>query len=108
MIKSHIPGSLEYLEDDSDPSYCPIDRLIERYVSEELEYAQFGYLGVDYLILVDSREDDTWVLFTQSRKEPNGELIGSFSSFLDLLDTPIFQDGGTVRTAFIKSDAYIN
>lgn len=99
------------MDDDSDPTYRPIDALIERYVEKQLEYAQFQYKGVDYRIMDNGMDDDSWCICFDPTNHPTGIVIREFSSFLDLLDTPILHDGSTVREAFITisgKDTHIN
>ena len=100
MNDSHTPGSLEYLDDDDNPDFKPIDALILKYVEKELEYAQFKYKGVDYRIIDIDIDDDIWGLCFDPINHLTGILIHEFNSFLELLDTPILHDGATIREAF--------
>lgn len=99
--KSHIPGSLEYLEDDMDPTYKPIDALIYMHVSNQLEMAQFEYKGKPYA-LYEYAEDKAELPFYLCLNELNKELVilRQFKTFLDMLDTPSLHDGATIRQAF--------
>ncbi len=101
--KSHIPGSLEYLEDDMDPTYKPIDALIYMHVNEQLDFAQFDYKGVKYLVQEDGDYDMPFCLYFRIPSRINSVthiLIHTFPTFLDMLDTPSLHDGATIRQAF--------
>ena len=102
IIKSHLPGSMEFLP-EGDPRETPIDYLLDMYFQhdESFELVQFRYKGVWYIIWgPECNEEDIYSLTLAD--DPENKHIVESDTFVGLLDSPFQEDGTTVRQAWTQ------
>lgn len=93
-IPSHVPGSMEPLE-DGDERLTPIDALLYWINEDQFEICYFRYKGIIYTILCeawDGGEDYYFHVNDSDEWTP-------FAGILEILDSPILPDGATPRQA---------
>lgn len=95
-IVSHIPGSLEHLE-DGDPREKPIDGLLEYAQEVGFDRAYFKYKDVWYTLQAEVYSDETTYYIALKDGSELDEPFMEFDTFLEMLDTPCMPDGLTVR-----------